>query len=422
MKSNLYKPPKSLIVRMFDITFIGLCLISLGLPLGSVLAQPPAQATTPPPTVTITAPPPYRPDVNYTMPAPDTSCPGAGTPVANWGQVTPDSMWNLLCSQCVVTPLATSTPQPIATYNGTGTPPAGCTPVPIGTGTPSAGCSFAPTVTAVPTVTQIPTSNISCGSSTSGIVCEQVNNALIKYTVASNVSGNGSLVYGYGLDSGSVVYAKFERGGVESWVYWHTGVGYHVGFQAVHYDAYTNGLVHNFQTHNLINWGNSGGDVLSLAVSEFSFMQSVIVGTSLRVQSNDSVNYSKLFQHKPDGVLYLSTNGTFENVVTPSPSPTPNPSALGYCQSVSSNEQGFSWDGIEYGTTSCFDLGPYDLMGYWGPSADGDPRFGEIPWIAHVCLQEISFGEATIFGVTVSLQIIMYSLGVALIIRNMFIS
>ena len=100
-----------------------------------------------------------------------------------------------------------------------------------------------------------------------------------------------------------------------------------------------------------------------------------------------------------------------------------------YCSSVSQTEDGFSWDGIEYGDTVCFDLGGPAFedngSGWWDWfvhdlwTAFGTPN---IPWIAHICMQDVSFGVVQIFGVYISLELILYVVGIITLIRNMFVS
>ena len=103
------------------------------------------------------------------------------------------------------------------------------------------------------------------------------------------------------------------------------------------------------------------------------------------------------------------------------PTLTPAPTAISsYCSSVSAEETGFSWSGVSYpGQPHCFDIGPYEGFDFGGFTA---PPIGAYPWLAHICLQDVAFGTAEIFGVVISLDVILLLLGVVMLIRNLFTS
>jgi hypothetical protein len=90
----------------------------------------------------------------------------------------------------------------------------------------------------------------------------------------------------------------------------------------------------------------------------------------------------------------------------------------GYCGSiVGAADSGFSYTGITYGDIECLDLGPLDwadILPIWmGPVAEILPS---IPWIAHVCFQDMDIGSATIFGGTVYLSAIAFVAGIIAIV------
>jgi hypothetical protein len=120
--------------------------------------------------------------------------------------------------------------------------------------------------------------------------------------------------------------------------------------------------------------------------------------------------------------MWASIHTAYNPNISPSPTPTISPTGTpntNFCASVSSAETGFSWSGISIGQTSCLDIGPYDGFDFGGLTSN---PIGAYPWLAHICLQDVSFGVAEVFGVSVSLQVILYILGVVAIVRNMFVS
>ncbi|MCJ7696509.1 MAG: hypothetical protein MUO40_13950 [Anaerolineaceae bacterium] len=78
------------------------------------------------------------------------------------------------------------------------------------------------------------------------------------------------------------------------------------------------------------------------------------------------------------------------------------------------NDSAFDYDGLTFGAIYCVDLGPYEYS-ILGVEID-------IPHIAHICVQEVGIGTITVFGVDVSLDIFIAFLGLAWVVRNMFIS
>jgi hypothetical protein len=75
---------------------------------------------------------------------------------------------------------------------------------------------------------------------------------------------------------------------------------------------------------------------------------------------------------------------------------------------------GFDYDGIYFGNTYCVDIGP-DEAEILGITL-------EMPWIAHLCAQEVGIGNIKVFGVDVNLDIFIIMLAVAWALRNLFIS
>ncbi|MCD4760068.1 hypothetical protein K8R33_04215 [archaeon] len=85
------------------------------------------------------------------------------------------------------------------------------------------------------------------------------------------------------------------------------------------------------------------------------------------------------------------------------------------CQGETGFEEfGFSHSGLAYGNTYCLDLGPvvYEIFG-----------FGiNIPWIAHICFQQIGLGDVLLLGVNLSLDIVLLTITMAWFINIVFLS
>lgn len=92
-----------------------------------------------------------------------------------------------------------------------------------------------------------------------------------------------------------------------------------------------------------------------------------------------------------------------------------------YCSRVHMPQEGggmdddaFSWAGIEFGAKYCVEVGPWevDILG-WVIS---------VPEIAYLCAQDVSFGNVILFGLAVSIDVLITFLMVAWVVRNLFIS
>lgn len=356
----------------------------------SVYAAPPAQDTQTP-TVTITSQGAYVPTIQPTMAADDFAC-GTGTPVG-YGTVTPDGLWSVLCSSCMpLEGLETSTPNPTSyTPTVTGTPP---TP----TSTPNTGPAL-----------------ISCGSrGDNGVSCTEIDAYTVRLTIVSSGSAQGifwgsvesfdtatwyvelhSLVYTVGQWYDTTIYPETSLVGglLDDGGMWYPPISY---------------------TSTYLGCG--GG----CRYYDFN------VGTYERV-IEDVLPGDHLFWvfSRVGGSAWWDTNGMYA-IISSVPTggtatPTPGPSG-GYCTVVNGGgepaSEGFSWSGITYGSQYCFDIGPLDQ---WDWGIVNLANIG-LPWIAHICLQEIDIGVIEIFGVSVSLLVVAYVVGIAWIIRNMFVS
>lgn len=339
-------------------------------------------------TPTITAPAPYVPTIMQQTEPSDYSCPADGV-VDGWGTVTPNAFWEYQCLQCVVTPLYTSTAVPT-------------TPPPTTTGTPATATATAsPTIT--PTVqSTLTTSLISFVSYTpaSGfpntLTCSPYYNGLVcnfSFSTPPNRRSvyNGVLtVYASAPVTAYVVSDSYASG--DFWYPTHPNIdNQNMGLSVGSYPAVgTSVMTHHSYTRQFLALGNY---TLTFAISKADYSSTVGWNGTVYIQ--------------PQPVL-------------PTQMPTATPTAIvdGYCGSVDGQEgspdPAFGWTGIEYGQSACLDLGGFQIS-ILGVDID-------IPWLAHLCLQGLYIGEAVIFGVSISLDVILVTIAVAWLLRNMFVS
>jgi len=347
-------------------------------------AAPLYQATV---TSTVTAPPAYVPTISTAPTYPsDFSCPSG--PISGWGTVTPSTYWSANCSQCVVTPLWTSTAQPAATV--TGTPPT-ATPV-TSTPTPSA------TTTPTPIYTQSATTYtyVSFTSSYTGATmsCETYYNGLkcqFYFPTPPNARTQYSPVLTISAPSNSTAYIVSDS--VATGKFWYANPdidNYSMGLSTGTYPATGTGVsVHH------------------------TYSKSVGTSFGLTFHTSKDTNQSSFW----GGTVYIQPQAVFPTPIPVTPSVTPTGTPSVYCAAVdgsTSGDSGFSWTGIEYGASACIDIGPEEIS-----ILGVDIGF---PHLAHLCLQEISIGIMVIFGVTIALDVVAAILFLAFLLRNMFIS
>lgn len=113
-----------------------------------------------------------------------------------------------------------------------------------------------------------------------------------------------------------------------------------------------------------------------------------------------------------DVYAYITCLGTG----TPTPGPTCLDTGGSYCDCVDAVTTCTDFCYTGFGPTGngvCADVGPYSLT-----------LFGidlEIPWIAHVCFEEWLFGTAIIFGVSFSMDVVIFVVLIAWVVRNIVI-
>lgn len=396
--------------RIFFATLIVLAVISLDFGASDELSAL-AQASTPTVTrtATITAPPPYQPQVNLTLPT-NFDCP-IGLPVG-WGTVTPQAGWEIFCSQCVGVPYGTNTPgTPSPTVTVTGTPP---------TATVTATVTVTPTGTVAPNELTLTwtdffydsgsiqdTDHNSSGSSGDSLAdwYFYVTGTAISNPFGAMPTGNFRNMGFLATVSGTLYISIHYTSNFTT-----TQAGFYDGFPACSGAPCATTLVGGgTDTDVERNYSMTGGTTYS--VGGLGLYASGAFSGCANVHCSASVWYHLSFVPG-------------QSAFTPTPQATATVAATAYpsfCAAVNGGDaysnidtQGISWTGIATYNLSCFDLGPthFTLFSYdW-----------DIPWLAHICLQEIDIGNLNVFGVGISLLVTVYALGVAWVLRNMFIS
>lgn len=374
-------------------------LAAFFLPSGSVQAQDPT--ITPSPTITA-PPPPLVTVLPGTFPA-SFLCP-TGVPML-WETVTPSSAWWFFCAQCITTRFPTSTPR---------TP----TPAPSSTGTP-----YTPTSTATPTPTATPV----------GLTLYLVNAPVLNIygsnmTVVSHTESCYNLeggIYCSGVFTASWTTSGFERN-MSLWL------GMRRSDNSIsNYSVYMWHRINPNYTSSVAQWGarahpinGQGSDWISWTDDSEDESHVNRNGDPLPTCGGTSNPCKEVrpFYIRPGnssntGVTYNWATYFYAvpglPPVTPSPTATARPGS--YCDVTDSvGSIAFSYSGLIFGAAHCVDVGN------WSVSILGIAI--EIPWIAHLCFQDVTLGTVILFNVVVSLDIIAYVLGVAWAIRNLFIS
>jgi len=373
----------------------GLALVFLYLfaPVVSASASLLYQALTPTPTVT--APPIYFPTINPTLDGGSFACPAVGTPIVGWGTVTPDSLWDLMCSQCVLTPYATNTGVPYPTV--TGTPPT-ATITPTATTPPETCFDFSTLETQTVSVT---TEHNIILSNTVG--CANYDHDAYMTCSGSVVTQDVSFIQ----DGYVWVIIDFPYNITNSTVWWTPPMisyEYVSGTLASAEEIALSGL----PVVNSVNVLGNSSTVCTVAADE----------SMTCFLDNSHHGFTFYYAYLAGSGLDTTTTGTFDfDIWVESPCEPEPPVDTSYCGEVGSGaDDGFDWGGIEVGETACFDLGGFDL--YWGFGTPADT----VPWLAHICVTDISFGDLTAFDVDFDLDVVLFALGVVMLIRTMFVS
>jgi len=316
----------------------------------------------------------------------DFSCP-SGQP-GGYGTVTPDPYWVINCQQCV-TPLV-ETPTP---YNGTGTPEITGTPptteTPVPTGTPQEGITLTLvladfTNTSSPYVTQ-----------TGDLICVNDSPSLL------HCSGTVIWEDDSGVIGGDI---KFKITAAVNTFYPFT-----LFWSFVNLDSFENlWLGHQFSGITDIGYIPSFGQwMVPASVSpydEITFTGSFSTGGSFKGGGTEYVE------------AYISVYAV-EEVATPTPAPTPIPS--GYCGSVEPYvEENLCAEGVFcnpvpwIGSTTC----PVNVPEFTIPLGVLGMDDIYFPGLT-ICLTEITFGTMIAWGVVIDLDLIVWYLAVAMVIR-----
>lgn len=342
--------------------FVLVLLVVLSFP-KSTKASPLFQ-TTPSPSPTITT----QPLIVFETPTPfeySSDCPEDEI-VEGWGTVTPSALWMSLCAHCILTPYHTYTPAP--TDESFPTPPDGTV---YPTQTPE------PTPTSTPDPSPIDNFSFNSGSHGAPYVTVSSDTWTCSKTDDYTLSCAGTIL-GYDSNqyvSGDIfVEAFIETSGNEyDPVYWEWEL---------------------FE----------GGSVNPLGMSD----QSVLSTTG---------NFTARGTSPPTGASYVgnvSFSATLIISLQPIPDEPPPPEL--YCDEVQgeTGEDVFGYTGITYGQIFCVDLLPFEAE-FLGLTIS-------IPHFAHICIQDVGIGTATILGMPINLNVALFVLGLGWAIRNLFIS
>lgn len=366
--------------------------------LGLVLAVP-VQAQTTTPTVTRTPYPTFLPTataIGYNFPT-AFACP-AGNPVG-YGTVTPDLFWESACGQCLHTPYPTSTIQP--TVTSTGTPPT-------------------PTRTPTATATSTGRVYISCMPSYVGVSCDDLQTNVVRiypdvsrpaddnffssYIKVSTWDNLPIDLYYLGLVPGQNWISAFNAGNSNLQLHWgkwsvwspitYGSSNYTCGTNPARWCGNTDLINETYSEHvNFVTCNGNNGSCPNWRV-----------GWSL---NGTFISLSK------SGNIYITVQSPYQ---VPTATPTPNTS---YCASIEGQgagaqpDPGLSWSGVYLGTNTCVDLGGWDFS-ILGIDVS-------VPLI-RVCMQDVSFANVVLFGMSFSLDAIAYVLGGAWVIKRLITS
>lgn len=401
---------KKKLLALFPLMLLSASLAAFLIPPGSVQAQEdtPTASNTPVYTVTITAPPPPLVTVlPGTFPA-SFLCP-TGNPLL-WNTVTPSSAWWFFCAQCISTRYATSTPRtptPTITPTGTVSTP---TKTPTPTLTPTATPSILTLYVMYPPVLNVYGSGMTVDSHSES--CYQVyggyycSGTFTAHWSTNAFERNMSLWMGMRRsDNSTDNYAVYM---------WHRIVPNYVSAVA-EWGARTHDVSDG--NENWISWTddasdednvNRNGDPLPSCGGAGQTICKEVRPFYIRPRNSSSAGQTFNWQTYFYAVPLPPT--------TPTVTPTATATRIGsYCDVTDSvGSIAFSYSGLIFGAAHCVDVGN------WSVSILGIAI--TIPWIAHLCFQDVTLGTVILFNVVVSLDVIAYVLGVAWAIRNLFIS
>jgi hypothetical protein len=290
-------------------------------------------------------------------------CP-IGTPLG-WGTYTPSPLWQTTCGACASIPTSTIeptfTPSPVATWDGTGTPPA------TSTITPTATVTITPTATATPPYSGYAFEVLEAvyfernesfiDDVTASISCVPSVGATGVYIVTCSGSLSGTNNSGI-VEGGLAVEVELDAVSSPNTWYYESRIFNNYGFGTVH---------HRIR--------NNGGTIVSTGLEadgNYYDAATTLGGFSLEV-----FGYYNGAPFYTDFEIILSTT-PIGSVVTPTPTMTPTV--------------------IPYQSTYCSSVAPeYDEFGFELFVDDGDPNCA-IGW------DEISIGDYTLPAVQICLQ------------------
>lgn len=329
-------------------------------------------------------------------------CP-EGNP-SDWGTVTPDVWWMAMCGQCVQPSAVPSATVPTSTGAVTITPSNTATgtrsPTPTNTATPTGGLYLYHTV---------------------------LNLSPFDVTQDSYWYGKGGSVYSpnpaWGVifqvissPSNTVKRMKYET------VY---GGGAKTNMWPDTSDALATGVY--CSVSQFINIGGMTGQQICSYLwpggtylgSSYNSVGPGTVYVAFQARQSQAGNVRIL------GLIYKSSSGTpWVSPTSEFPTVTAAPTNPHLCYQVMpvSYTNDYAWDGIQYISGNCFDMGPVDigednpLYSIW-ETIFGEGSVPGIPWLAHVCLQLVTLGTIQIIGISINLDLVATGLGIFILIR-----
>lgn len=385
----------------FTIAF--LWLVVMGAVLGSYPVSAQATDTLTPsitPTITVTAPILGTLVNSTTYPTlSGFACPG-GMP-SNWGTTTPGPLWLALCGECLG--VGTQTPTGIATN---------ATPV-YQTATAFQSTLVASTASALAltgtSAALTATSTVTASPTVASYANFKITGWIISYGSGGYGSATASCVPALGtwasLYTCSLDVYNISGGGAGGWVEWSAGIVTQSGSSLyIYFISSTNSssLVHAYQQH--------GGDNRGYCDSGHINAQNRVNSYGINMVPSGS-EYWANEKCTGTGHTYYVVQMSSYSAVMATPTIVPTSVAGSYCSTVSgSGDNGFSWTGIGYGDIACVDIGPVDwstVLPSWMPTG-GLPT---VPWIAHICFQNIDIGVITVFAMSFSLSNFAYVMG-----------
>jgi len=374
----------------------------------------------------------------YSSPTPvflDSTCPMSGTPIAGLGTVTPGLLWSSQCLPCMLT----QTPQPSATLAPTSTGTITPTTTPTQTATPSptpGGLDIYMDLamnTGFTSVTMHPITAVGFfqWAYDDQFVELTVNNpgiyvGYVFYAVVNEIAADNWSHAGYDPDpQANSAWQSLDPGVLAeeghyylAMVPWSNTSGYTAA-------GTTRETVWGSEAnYNAFVAANSGDEVVGGSVNVLDNPATIIFAYEAAANrgGGSTSQYVDVTFYPVGGVYY----GEAPIGGTPTPTPTPTGIAPTYCSEVNGGSYGFGNDELELPfigrgeIAACAGLPEVTipLSGLnWLPGIEFEDS--EFPGLS-LCFYPVYFGDIDIFGVSVSLELLVGIMSAVLVIRWYF--